>query len=190
VARDLLFPGMRIETITPGALAERAAEFAGLLRDAVEHGASIGFVRPVAEGEMTDYWHRVGEEVLAGNKILVVALDENGALAGSAQLALESRTNGRHRAEVQKVLVRAAQRRRGTGAALMARIEAEARAHGRQLLFLDTSTGAGGAVEFYARLGYQFAGGIPDYAADPDGRLTPNAIFYKRLGPANGAALS
>lgn len=64
----------------------------------------------------------------------------------------------------------------------MDRVELEARARGRWLLFLDTSAGESGAVKFYERLGYTLAGSIPDYAADPDGRLRPNAIFYKRLG--------
>jgi GNAT superfamily N-acetyltransferase len=82
---------------------------------------------------------------------------------------------------VQKVLVLAAQRGRGIGQALMERIEAEARTQGRRLLFLDTSTGESGAGKFYERLGYVLAGGIPDYAANPDGRLVPNVIFYKRL---------
>ena len=36
-------------------------------------------------------------------------------------------------------------------------------------------------MKFYERLGYVWAGSIPDYAADPDGRLVPNAIFYKQL---------
>lgn len=153
---------MHIELISPAALASRAAELAGLLRDAVEHGASIGFTLPLAETELTDYWRKIGAEVAASGKILLAALDENGRVTGSAQLALESRANGRHRAEVQKVMVWAAQR-------------------GRRLLFLDTSAGESGAVQFYARLGYALAGSIPDYASDPDGRLVPNAIFYKQL---------
>jgi acetyltransferase len=67
------------------------------------------------------------------------------------------------------------------GAALMRRLEEEARAAGRSLLFLDTSIGAAGAEEFYRKLGYTFVGNIPDYAANPDGSLAANAIFYKRI---------
>jgi ribosomal protein S18 acetylase RimI-like enzyme len=130
----------------------------------------------------------VAGEIAGGNKILLAALDGEDRLVGSAQLALEPRSNGRHRAEVQKVLVLAAARGRGIGATLMRRVEAEARTRGRSLLFLDTSVGTGGAVRFYERLGYIQAGGIPGYAADPDGRLMDNAIFYKRLasGPGGG----
>lgn len=172
---------MHIESISAESLAGRSAELAALLRDAVGRGASIGFMLPLTETEVADYWRQVGTEVASGRKILLAARAAGGRICGSAQLALEPRANGRHRAEVQKLMVAAAQRRQGIGAALMARVEAEARAHGRALLFLDTSTGAGGAVEFYERLGYTLAGSIPDYAADPDGRLVPNAIFYKKL---------
>ncbi len=181
---------MQIELMTPETLAGLAAEFDGLLRDAVEHGASIGFTLPLTEAEIRDYWRKVAAELAAGNKLLLAAFDDQGRITGSAQLALEPRANGRHRAEVQKVMVWAAQRGRRIGAALMARVEAEARQRGRRLLFLDTSAGPGGAVEFYQRLDYALAGSIPDYAADPDGRLVPNAIFYKKLKDGKDAALS
>lgn len=172
---------MQITLATPEELAARTAEFAALLRDAVEHGASIGFTLPLADAEVADYWRQVAAGTAAGHRRVLVARDAAGRLLGSAQLALEMRANGRHRAEVQKVLVLAACRGAGVGGALMAHLEAEARADGRTLLFLDTSVGAGGAVRFYERLGYTPAGGIPDYAMDPDGQLRANAIFYKRL---------
>ena len=172
---------MRIELITAATLARRAGDFARLLRDAVSHGASIGFTLPLVESEVAAYWTQVGVEIGAGRKILLAAVEKNRAIAGSAQLALESRANGRHRAEIQKVMVRAACRGRGFGRSLMVRVEAEARRHGRQLLCLDTSEGESGAAKFYERLGYAFVGSIPDYASDPDGRLVPNAIFYKKL---------
>lgn len=173
---------MKIVLFTAAELTAREPELAGLLREAVEHGASIGFTLPLTETEVTEYWRKVAAELGTGGKLLLAALDENGRVIGSAQLALESRANGRHRAEVQKLMVRTAHRGRGTGAALMRRIEAAAAGRGRRLLFLDTSQGAGGARRFYENLGYTFAGSIPDYAADPDGRLVPNVIFYKQLG--------
>lgn len=173
---------MNIVPVSATTLAEQAAQFSALLRDAVEHGASIGFTLPLTEGEVTEYWRKVAADVAAGHKLLWAASDDDGRIVGSVQLALESRANGRHRAEVQKLMVLAAQRGRGIGAELMRRLEAEAARGGRHVLFLDTSEGPGGARRFYEQTGYTYAGGIPDYAADPDGRLMPNAIFYKRLG--------
>lgn len=175
---------MRLLPLTPELLAARSRELAALVRDAVEGGASIGFTLPLDEGEVADLWRGVAAQLAAGTKAAFVALDADDRVVGSAQLALEARSNGRHRAEVQKVLVLRAARGRGVGAALMAAVEAAARARGRTLLFLDTSVGAAGAEAFYERLGYVRGGGIPDYAANPDGTLAANAIYFKRLAPA------
>lgn len=159
----------------------RLREFEALLVDAVEHGASMGFMLPMAAGEAESFWRGVAAGVGVGGRVLVGALDADGGLLGSGQLALEARANGRHRAEVQKLMVRHAARGRGVGGVLMARIEAEARAAGRTLLHLDTSVGRGGAVRFYEKLGYTQCGCIPDWARDPDGPLAATAIFHKRL---------
>jgi len=172
---------MKIELLSGTGTLRRLGELTDLLTDAVEHGASVGFTLPLARSELESYWKSVAGSVAGGDKILLVALDERGRTVGSAQLALEPRANGRHRAEVQKVMVRHALRGRGLGAALMARIEQEARAAGRTLLYLDTSTSASGATAFYRKLGYSYVGGIPDYATNPDGRLMANAIYYKQL---------
>jgi acetyltransferase len=172
---------MEIVILEAPAIRERLGELSPLLRDAVEHGASMGFMLPLSEREIVDYWNGVAAQVAQGGKVVLAAIDSAGRVVGSAQLGLELRANGTHRAEVQKVMVLHAARGRGLGGRLMSRIEAEARARGRTLLFLDTSVGRSGAVEFYTRLGYTLCGGIPDYARDPDGPFAANAIFYKRL---------
>lgn len=180
-----------IASLSPDEARRRAPELGALLADAVRHGASVGFVEPLGTSELEAYWAKVVTELAAGTRVLLGALEDGAQLVGSAQLALESRANGSHRAEVQKVLVLAAARKCGVGRALMRRVEVEARARGLRLLFLDTSQGSGGATAFYEALGYTFAGSIPDYAADPDGRLVANAIFYKRLvdAPAREASV-
>lgn len=173
--------GMQIVRFTDAQLLARRREFEQLLLDAVTHGASIGFMLPLAANEAETYWRRVADEVGAGHKVLLAALGADGTLLGSGQLALEARANGRHRAEVQKVMVRHDARGRGIGATIMLQLEEEARRAERTLLFLDTSVGASGAVRFYDRLGYTLVGSIPDYARDPDGEFAPNAIFFKRI---------
>lgn len=172
---------MQIVSLDSRTLRAREAELIALLRDAVEHGASIGFMLPLSADEVRDYWRGVADQLAAGAKAAFVALDAGGRVVGSAQLGLESRANGRHRAEVQKVMVLHAARGAGVGGALMRAVEDEARRRGRTLLFLDTSVGRSGAVEFYTKLGYTPCGGIPDYARDPDGAFAANAIFFKRL---------
>lgn len=180
---------VRIELLNGETARARRPGLGGLLIDAVRNGASVGFVLPLANGEVEDYWCKVCADVTAGHRLLFAAFDGGGRLVGSAQLALEPRANGRHRAEVQKVMVLAAHRRRGIGATLIARVEAEAWARGRALLFLDTSVGESGATKFYERLGYTLVGSIPNFAADPDGRLAANAIYYKRLNAPTPGAL-
>jgi acetyltransferase len=153
-----------------------------LLSACVRSGASIGFVEPLAPGDAEAYWRRVCGEAGAGGRLILVAREAaGGPVAGSAQLLLETRANGRHRAEVQKVMVFPELRRRGIAAALMSALESAARERGVGLLFLDTSEGRGGATAFYTALGYHYVGGIPGYALDPDGTPARNAIFYKVL---------
>jgi GNAT superfamily N-acetyltransferase len=151
-----------------------------LLRSCVHGGASLGFLAPLAEGDAIDYWRAVAPQVESGSRA-VLAAREDGQIVGSAQLAFESKQNGRHRAEVCKVMVLPSHRRRGIAAQLMHALERCARDRAIRLLFLDTSEGAGGAGNFYESLGYTYAGGIPDYALDPDGRPMKNAIYYKML---------
>src|SRR5204863_8169810 len=86
-----------------------------------------------------------------------------GALLGTAQLDLCTRPNGRHRAEVVKVIVHTKARRRGIGRALMLALEDEARRQGRGTLVLDTRRGDP-AERLYAGVGYTLAGVIPAYA--------------------------
>jgi hypothetical protein len=69
-------------------------------------------------------------------------------------------------------------------------IEAErlAAARGRTLLTLDTAE-EDGAAGLYERLGFQFAGAIPDYALKPLGGLTATRIYFKRIGAGVGMAV-
>jgi acetyltransferase len=176
---------MMNETIEPLRLPTPAADeeqLIELLTACVHGGASMGFLAPLARAEAEEYWKKIFGEYAHGARLLLVARDpQSGRIIGAGQLAFERRSNGRHRAEVQKLLVLPAHRRRGIATRLMRRIEAEAEQRSLRLLFLDTSVGPGGAVELYRTLGYTPAGGIPDYAMDPDGSLKPNAIFYRLL---------
>lgn len=151
-----------------------------LLRECVHGGASIGFLAPLPIPEAAAYWTSLTSQIQAGTRVLVIARDrEEGTIVGAGQLAFETKPNGRHRAEVNKVMVQPVYRRRGIAAQIMRELERIAADRGTRLLFLDTSEGAGGAQAFYETLGYTYAGGIPDYALDPDGRPAKNAIYYK-----------
>lgn len=171
---------MSISLLTsPLAPADLAALHA-LLRDAVEGGASVGYLVPLPEAEVAAFWAGVMHGVTAGHRVVLAARDESGTIVGSVQLDLAQKPNSHHRCEVQKLLVLRTHRGRGLGSALMKAAEDAARAKGRSLLILDTSA-SGNAVGLYERLGYSKAGVIPRYAGDPDGSLIDTIIYYKEI---------
>ena len=148
-----------------------------LLIDSVEHGASVGFLAPLAEGEALAYWRRIAAAVDGGRCVLLLAGEDE--VVGTVQLDVDTLPNQPHRATVSKLLVHSTARRRGTGEALMASAEREARRRGRWLLTLDTATAE--AERLYRRMGWTVAGPIPDYAMNPDGSLTATTWYWKRL---------
>jgi acetyltransferase len=171
---------MQIEPLSAHALIAAQDELANLLCSCVNGGGSLGFLAPLPQSDASEYWQSVIPHVSSGARSLLVARDD-GRIVGSAQLAFESKQNGRHRGEVMKVMILPSHRRRGIAAELMNEIERIARERSLRLLFLDTAEGSSGARDFYESLGYTYAGGIPDYALDPQGRSTKNAIYFKAL---------
>ena len=154
-------------------------QLVALLQDAVHHGSSVGFLPPLASETAEAYWLETLSEVGQGKRILLVA-GEGGEVKGSVQLALATRQNGLHRAEVQKLLVHTRFRNRGVARSLMAAAEESARAAGRTLLVLDSEQGST-AERLYERCGYTRAGVIPRYALAADGSLITTVVFYKLL---------
>jgi acetyltransferase len=169
-----------IESLDVAAAARLGPELARLLEDAVASGASIGFLPPLAPGEADAYWATVVAGVRGGSRVLLGARDAGGRVVGSAQLDLATRPNGRHRAEVVKLMVHTRARRRGIGRALMQALEAHARRGGRTTLVLDTRRGDPSET-LYASLGWRLTGVVPAYAASAGGRLDPSAFYYKLL---------
>jgi acetyltransferase len=163
----------------------RLEELALLLRDGVQGGASIGFLLPLEQAEITAYWQSVVAALRARHRLLLAAF-EGDTLIGSVQLGLEPRANGRHRAEVMKLMVLRAQRRRGAGRALMRALLQAARACGRTLLLLDVRTGDPAEL-LYRALGFVKLGEVPDHARSPDGRLAATSFYYLDLrDPSRG----
>ncbi len=168
-----------IEQASPETIAELHGGISALVRDAVEGGASIGFLTPLAEEELDRYLDGIRADVARDSRIVLLARD-GGDLLGMVQLELATKANALHRAEVQKLIVHSESRRRGLGTLLMTEIEGVARERERTLLVLDTISGSD-ADPFYRRLGYLEAGSIPRYAAMPWGELAPTTVFYKEL---------
>ena len=163
-----------------GALESRLPDFASLLHACVHDGASVGFVLPFPEADADMFWQGV-MGALRGGRRLLLAIEVDGGLAGTVQLDWDTPANQPHRAEVRKLLVHPAFRRRGLARMLMEEVEERARALGRTLLTLDTRTGDA-AEPLYASLGYVRVGSIPGYCLDPlSPRLDATTIMYKPI---------
>ncbi|MBB5867161.1 GNAT superfamily N-acetyltransferase [Allocatelliglobosispora scoriae] len=169
--------GLTAADLTPDLL----AELAEVLVDAVDDGASVGFVHPFGARDAADWWTRALGPVDDGTTLMWVARDDEGRVTGTVQAALEQMPNGRHRAEVKKLLVHRRSRGRGLGRALLAAAERGAEQAGATLLILDTETGSP-AETLYRSSGWVEVGTIPFHAAKPDGELKATTYFYKYLG--------
>jgi len=154
-------------------------ELAGVLIDCVEGGASVSFMHPLPHDRAAAFWRRVGQDVAAGERALLVAEDARG-LCGTVQLVLHQPENQPHRADLSKLLVHRRARRQGLGEALMRAAEATARECGKTLLVLDTAND--GAERLYERLGWERVGVIPGYALLPHGGLCGTTVYYRNLG--------
>ena len=107
-----------------------------ILIQVVNDGASIGFLPPLAASEANKYW----DGALSPDVILFVA-KINGKIVGSVQLHLCTKQNGKHRAEIGKLMTHPLFRRRGIGRLLIRKAEERAVQEGRSLIVLDTREG-------------------------------------------------
>jgi ribosomal protein S18 acetylase RimI-like enzyme len=151
------------------------AQLADILIAVVDQGASVGYLPPLEPADAAAYW----SSVLEPGVVLLVA-ERGQQIVGTAQLIGAMRPNGRHRAEVAKVLVHPRAQRQGIGRALLAAIDDAARADERSLLVLDTRAGDP-SNQLYRSAGYVEVGQIPRYARAADGTLADTVIYYKEL---------
>ena len=101
-----------------------------------------------------------GTFLATGGEFLVVELDGHVVGMGGYRPGADAR------AEVLRVRVHPATRRRGIGRALMAELERRAAGNGRTTVHLDTATNQPAAMAFYQDLGYREVGreDQPDWA--------------------------
>ncbi len=151
----------------------------GLLAEVVAGGASLGFLAPFGPDDAADWW-RARHPVVSDGSLLVWVAGRPADPIGTVSLALERKPNGRHRAEVLKLMVRPAARGRGLARTLLATAEHAAARTGAGLLMLDTVTGSA-ADRLYTGAGWTRYGTVPDYAADPSGTLEECSFYYKSL---------
>ncbi|MFJ7263470.1 GNAT family N-acetyltransferase [Streptomyces globosus] len=172
-----------VSPVTAAQLADHRGQLADLLVAVVREGSSLGFLSGLDHAAAAAWWEALLPSLRDGTLALWVSRPAEGApVDGTVSWARETKPNGRHRAELRKLMVHPAARGRGTARALLAEAEDAAARAGVKLLFLDTETGSG-AERLYRAAGWTEAGTIPDYAADPDGRLHPTTLYYKHPSP-------
>lgn len=167
-----------IETLRPDDYAAARDDLAAVLQACVADGASVGFVWPFPIDRARAFWDGVAA-TLGDDQRHVLIARQGERVVGTVQLVFARQDNGRHRAEVAKLLVHPDARRQGIAAALMEAIEAVARRRGMRLLVLDTGTPAAEAL--YRRLGFAVSGVVPNYAADVFGGFLATTFMHKEL---------
>lgn len=171
---------IEIQQLNAEAVQDAIPELAAMLQASVSLGASIGFVMPFSLAQAQAFWHSLLPALEREERLLLVARDA-GRIIGTVQLLLAMPDNGRHRAEVVKLMVHPDARRRGIARSLMLQVQQRALELQRHLLVLDTLTGDT-AEGMYRQLGFQLAGSIPQYALASNGSaLEATSYMYKLL---------
>lgn len=150
-----------------------------VLQGCVSAGASVGFIDPADRPVMRNFWQDTLEGLDQGDRLLLVARQEQRIVA-TVMVLWNMMPNGRHRAEISKLLVHPAARRQGIARQLMALAEQQVKQAGRSLMVLDTRSGDIASL-LYLSLGWEIAGAIPYYAQSTEGALDATTVMYKRL---------
>ncbi len=149
-----------------------------VMKNCVNEGASIGYLTPFDLNDARTFWGFVRTTLETGERRMLVA-EEGGHIIGTIQIGLDMPPNGRHRADIMKLMVDPTARKQGIGKALMLAAEAIADEENRTLLVLDT---AGDEAErLYKALGWTVTGKVPNYARSTSGVLEATTIMWKVL---------
>lgn len=174
-----------IARLSPDEFRDSVQGLAGLLADAVDGNASVGFLAPFGHDEAVAWWAAQQPAVDDGSLAVWAARGPSG-IAGTFGLARSPKPNSRHRAELVKLMVHRDARGQGLGRALLTAAEEAAARAGATLLLLDTETDSP-AEHLYRAAGWTRYGVVPAYAGDPAGTLKDCSFYFKRLTPTHPA---
>lgn len=171
---------LTIRRVDGDTIRQQLEEFAELLRDGIDGGASMSFIAPLDLDFARSYWTKIATQADDQSRIVLAAFDGE-RVVGSVQLSLDMPPNQPHRVDLQKMLVHSSARRQGIGAQILAAADEVVRASGRTLIVLDTARGSD-AERLYERCGYQRVGVIPNFSLNYDGSgMIDTVYFYKEL---------
>ncbi len=77
---------------------------AEVLIDCVAGGASVSFMSPLSAEKARAFWRVVADSAARGERALLVAQEDGGAIVGTVQVVLAQPENQPHRADVAKML--------------------------------------------------------------------------------------
>jgi ribosomal protein S18 acetylase RimI-like enzyme len=159
------------------------AALSEILIEVVANGGSVSFMHPLEQARADAFWEGALAAAARGERVILGAWDGE-TLVGTVTLLLDLPPNQPHRGEIAKMMTRVSHRGRGVARALMIELERIAAERGRTILTLDTATdeGAGG---LYQKLGFIYAGTLPEYALKPHGGLTGTDLYWKRIGTSS-----
>jgi GNAT superfamily N-acetyltransferase len=170
---------MEIVELSPDDVRASADDLARLLLDAHASNMALGLAGPLGEEHARDVWLDTAA-LLDPDRRVMLAARSDGAVVGTVQIVRAEAENGRHRAEIVRLAVRADQRGAGVGRALLEAAAERARGMGLRLLWLTTHAGTG-SDSFYEAVGWTRLGTLPLYSARPDGTLAGSAFYYLEL---------
>ncbi|ADU68538.1 GNAT family N-acetyltransferase [Pantoea sp. At-9b] len=168
-----------IEQLSASQAQPLIGELCDVLQGCVADGASVGFIDANDRAVMERFWQDKIFSLASGdNQLLVARLD--GVMVATVMVGYSAMPNGRHRAEISKLLVHPRARRRGIARSLMQQAEQLAAQNGKTLLVLDTRSGDV-ATDLYLSLDWHIAGSIPHYAESTAGVLDATTVMFKTL---------
>lgn len=127
-------------------------ELGDVLQACVKDGASVGFTDPNDRRAIDSFWKDKIYSLASHDCELFIARD-NGFLAATVFINYCRTPNGRHRAEISKLLVHPQARRQGIARELMNRAEAMAREKRFHCLFLIHAVAMSPAIYIFPRAG-------------------------------------
>ncbi|MDD3265599.1 MAG: GNAT family N-acetyltransferase [Burkholderiales bacterium] len=153
-------------------------ECINLTKQAVGYMASIGFMLDSTTQDYLDYWVNISNNLNDNNILFLYKI--NNKIVGTVQLIISCKLNGKHRAQVAKLIVDRSYQNQGIASKLMLELEKFAFLKDITLLVLDTQTDSY-AEKFYLKHNWMLSGLIPNYAKMPNGDLSSTSVFHKIL---------
>ncbi|MCH0563176.1 MULTISPECIES: GNAT family N-acetyltransferase [unclassified Streptomyces] len=150
--------------------------------DVTRAGGAVGFVPPVTREEIRPELVRHLVAMAQGRNRLLVGFDEEGAVAASAFLGLNTHRLMTHWVWLYTVMVHPRLQGRGHGRALLAAAEGAARGFGGVEAIRLTCRGGVGLERFYGACGYKEVGRIPGAIRVAPGDDRDDVVMLLPLG--------